>query len=128
MVERAGSVSDDIVVAYPAVDRAALARLVASPSAAAAITLMADDVAHLDLVDSVRSSRAVPIRIAIDIDAGLRMGRQHIGPKRSPLYDPDQVLRLGSTVAERSGFTLVGVMSYEGQVAGVADDRTPPTG
>ena len=115
-------VSDDIVVAYPAVDRAALARLVASPSAAAAITLMADDVAHLDVVDSVRSSRAVPIRIAIDIDAGLRMGRQHIGPKRSPLYDPDQVLRLASTVAKRSGFRLVGVMSYEGQVAGVADD------
>ena len=115
-------VSDDIVVAYPCVDRAALTRLVGSPSAAAAITLMADDVAHLDLVDSVRASRAVPVRLAIDVDAGLRMGRQHIGPKRSPLYDADQVLRLASTVARRAGFRLVGVMSYEGQVAGVPDD------
>ncbi len=115
-------VCDDLVVAYPTVDRGSLARLVASPSAATAITLMIDDVAHLDLVDSVRSSRAVPIRIAIDIDAGLRMGRQHVGPKRSPLYDTDQVLRLASTVAGRDGFTLVGVMTYEGQVAGLPDD------
>ncbi|MGD9960259.1 amino acid deaminase/aldolase [Nocardioides sp.] len=115
-------VCDDIVVAYPTVDRGALATLVASPSAATAITLMIDDVAHLDLVDSVRSSRAVPIRVALDIDAGLRMGRQHVGPKRSPLYDADQVLRLASTVAKRSGFHLAGVMTYEGQVAGVPDD------
>jgi D-serine deaminase-like pyridoxal phosphate-dependent protein len=113
---------DDIVVAYPTVDRAALARLVASPSAATAITLMVDDVAHLEVVDSVRWSRAVPIRIAIDIDAGLRLGRKHIGPKRSPLYDADQVLRLASMVAKRDGFNLVGVMTYEGQVAGVPDD------
>jgi D-serine deaminase-like pyridoxal phosphate-dependent protein len=115
-------ISDDIVIAYPSVDRVALTTLVASPSAASAITLMVDDVAHLDIVDSVRSSRAVPIRIAIDIDAGLRIGRQHIGPKRSPVYDPDQVLRLASTVAKRDGFTLVGLMTYEGQVAGVPDD------
>jgi D-serine deaminase-like pyridoxal phosphate-dependent protein len=115
-------VCDDIVIGYPTVDRAALATLVASPSAATAITLMIDDPAHLDVVDSLRSSRAVPIRIAIDVDAGLRMGRQHVGPKRSPLYDADQVVHLASVVAKRNGFQLVGVMTYEGQVAGVPDD------
>ena len=46
---------------------------------------MVDDVAHLDVVDSVRASHAVPVRVAIDVDAGLRMGGQHVGPKRSPL-------------------------------------------
>ncbi|CUR54137.1 conserved hypothetical protein [metagenome] len=115
-------VSDDIVVAYPTVDRGSLAALVASPSAATAITLMVDDVAHLDLVDSVRSSRAVPVRVALDIDAGLRVGRQHVGPKRSPLYDADDVVHLASVVAKRQGFSLVGLMTYEGQVAGVPDD------
>ena len=49
----------DIVLGYPTVDRAALERLVSSPSAAAAITLMVDCVEHLDVVDSVRSSKAV---------------------------------------------------------------------
>ena len=48
-------ITDDIVIAYPTVDRAALAELVASPvGRARAITLMVDDVAQLDVVDSVR--------------------------------------------------------------------------
>lgn len=115
-------VSDDIVVAYPSVDAGALTRLTASPSAAAAITLMVDDVAHLDAVDATRASRAVQVRVALDLDAGLRLAGQHVGPKRSPLFDTADVLRLARTVVERDGFHLVGVMTYEGQVAGVADD------
>ncbi|WP_134741700.1 amino acid deaminase/aldolase [Nocardioides sp. 503] len=114
--------SDDIVVAYPTVDRRALTRLVESPRAAGRITLMIDDVAHLDLVDSVRASHAVPIRVSIEIDAGLRLGRQHVGPKRSPLYDAAGVTRLARAVVDRPGFRLVGAMTYEGQVAGLPDD------
>jgi D-serine deaminase-like pyridoxal phosphate-dependent protein len=112
----------DIVLGYPTVDCAALAELVASPSAAGAITLMVDCVEHLDVVDSVRASKAVAIRVAIDIDAGLRMGGQHIGPKRSPLQDAPEVVGLARTILSRPGFLLVGVMTYEGQVAGVPDD------
>lgn len=113
--------SDDIVVAYPTVDRGALARLVASPSAAGRITLMVDDLAHLDVVDSVRASQAVQVRVAIDVDAGLRMGSQHVGPKRSPLHDADEVAALAEEIGNRRGFRLVGAMTYEGQVAGVQD-------
>ena len=83
---------------------------------------MVDDVAHLDVVDSVRRSLAVPVRVAIDVDAGLRVGGQHVGPKRSPLHDPPDVVALARTVQERHGFRLVGVMTYEGQVAGLPDD------
>ena len=114
-------ISDDLLMAYPTVDRAALAELVASPAAAAAVTLMIDDVAHLDVVDSVRHSKAVPVRVAIDVDAGLRVGGQHVGPKRSPLYDPGYVVALARAVERRPGFRLVGVMTYEGQVAGLPD-------
>jgi D-serine deaminase-like pyridoxal phosphate-dependent protein len=120
-LERQG-ITDDIVVAYPTVDRAALAELVVSPTSASHITLMVDDVAQLDVVDSVRSSHAVRVRVALDIDAGLHIGGQHVGPKRSPLYDVEDVVRLARHVTERDGFALVGVMTYEGQVAGVPDD------
>ncbi|HEY3530354.1 MAG TPA: amino acid deaminase/aldolase [Nocardioides sp.] len=120
-LERQG-ISDDIVIAYPTVDRGALAELVASPSTASHVTLMVDDVAQLDVVDTVRSSHAVPVRVALDIDAGLRFGGQHVGPKRSPVHDVEDVVRLARHVTEREGFALVGVMTYEGQVAGVPDD------
>ncbi|GAA1144086.1 amino acid deaminase/aldolase [Nocardioides aquiterrae] len=117
----AQGIGDDLLVAYPTVDRGALAELVASPAALAAVTLMVDDVAHLDLVDSVRVTVTEPVRIAIDVDAGLRLARQHVGPKRSPLGDAGSVLRLAREITARPGFALVGAMTYEGQVAGVQD-------
>jgi D-serine deaminase-like pyridoxal phosphate-dependent protein len=120
-LERHG-ISDDIVIAYPTVDRAALAELVASPTTASRVTLMVDDIAQLDVVDSIRSSHAVRVRVALDVDAGLRLGGQHIGPKRSPLHDVEDVVRIARHVTERAGFELVGVMTYEGQVAGIPDD------
>lgn len=116
----AEGVSDDLLVAYPSVDRGALARLTADADAAAAVTLMVDDVAHLDLVDACRTGDA-EVRVALDVDAGLRLAGTHIGPRRSPLHSVDEVLALAHAVVARPGVRLVGVMSYEGQVAGLPD-------
>jgi D-serine deaminase-like pyridoxal phosphate-dependent protein len=121
----AEGICDDIVVAYPTVDRGALAELVASPSASAAITLMVDSTPHLDVIDSVRVSPAVPVRLCVDIDAGLRVAGRHVGPKRSPLQDTAGVVALAREITGRAGFRLVGAMTYEGQVAGLQD--TVPT-
>lgn len=115
---------DDIVLAYPTADRAALARLLADERAPARITLMVDDVAHLDLIDAVAppASRP-PVRVAIDVDASWRSpALGHIGVRRSPLFTPDDVARFARTVAERDGFRLVGLQMYEAQIAGQSDD------
>ena len=117
--------ADDVVLGYPTVDQGALRQLLADARSLAAVTLMVDDPAQLDLVDKVRASvetGAGAVRVAIDIDAGLRLGRSHVGPKRSPLHDPAEVLAFARHVVDRPGFDLVGVMTYEGQVAGVPDD------
>ena len=118
----AEGVTDDAVLGYPTVDRGGIDRLLGDERALAAVTLMVDDPAHLDLVDAVRAGRDATVRVAIDIDAGLRLGTSHVGPKRSPLYDEAQVVDLARRIAGRPGFALVGVMTYEGQVAGVPDD------
>jgi D-serine deaminase-like pyridoxal phosphate-dependent protein len=112
-------ISDDVVMGYPSVDRGALRRLLADDQARAGITLMVDNVAQLSLVEACGEARGV--RVAIDIDAGLRLGRSHVGPKRSPLHDSAEVVAFAQEVIQR-GFALVGVMTYEGQVAGVPDD------
>ena len=116
------ALADDLLVAYPTVDRASLRRLLAYPRAAERVTIMIDDPAQLDVVDSVRDSLRTMIRVALDIDAGLHAAGQHVGPKRSPLRDARAVIALARTVEDRPGFALVGVMTYEGQVAGVPDD------
>lgn len=118
----AEDVTDDAVLGYPTVDRGGIDRLLGDERALTAVTLMVDDPAHLDLVDAMRAGRDASVRVAIDIDAGLRLGTSHVGPKRSPLYDEAQVVDLARRITERPGFALVGVMTYEGQVAGVPDD------
>jgi D-serine deaminase-like pyridoxal phosphate-dependent protein len=113
-------VCDDMVVGYPTTDRVALRRLSDDESLRSRVTLMIDDPAHLDLIDSCRSGD-VPVKVAIDVDAGLRWGPSHVGPKRSPLYDTAEIVAL-ARAAQKRGFVVDGVMTYEGQVAGVQDD------
>lgn len=114
---------DDIVLGYPTADRAALAALAADERAASRITLMVDDIAQLDLVDSVAppATRA-RLRVAIDADASWRapvLG--HIGVRRSPVHDAAEVARLARAIVARDGFDLVGLMMYEAQIAGQPD-------
>ncbi len=113
-------ISDDVVMGYPTVDRGALRDLLIDEQARAQITLMVDDPAQLALVEACTSS-VNGVRVAIDIDAGLKLGRSHVGPKRSPLHESVEVVAFANSVVNR-GFSLVGVMTYEGQVAGVPDD------
>jgi D-serine deaminase-like pyridoxal phosphate-dependent protein len=112
-------ITDDVVMGYPSVDRGALAQLLSDEHARQRVTLMVDDPAQLSLIEASGDGR--PVRVAIDIDAGLRLGRSHVGPKRSPLHDAAEVVGFAREVVDR-GFSLVGVMTYEGQVAGVPDD------
>ncbi len=115
---------DDIVLGYPTVDRAALARLGAEESAASRITLMVDDIAQLDLVDAVAPpARRLEIRVAIDADASWRApALGHVGVHRSPVHDAAEVANLARAIAARPGFRLVGLMMYEAQIAGQPDD------
>ncbi|WP_433389310.1 alanine racemase [Micromonospora sp. KLBMP9576] len=123
---RAG-VTDDALVAYPTVDRAALAELAADPALAAAVTLMVDGTAQLDLVDAgCPPGRRAELRVCLDLDASWRPlgGRVHVGVRRSPLHSASAAGALAATVAGRAGFRLVGLMAYEAQIAGLGD--APP--
>ena len=95
---------DDLLLAYPTADRAALDR---EPLP----VLMVDSVEHLDLIGDR------PARVCIEVDLSF-LGR--IGPKRSPVRTPEQAAALARTAVGR-GFRLVGVMGYEGHIAGVGD-------
>ncbi|WP_199422778.1 alanine racemase [Actinotalea solisilvae] len=132
-----GRGATDVLVGYPSVDRGALADLAADPSARAAITLMVDDAAHLDLLARVEDQVArpgrpageapLPLGVCLDVDASLRVGpglpsrlRAHLGVRRSPLREPAEVAALAADAAAR-GFAVRGLMFYEGQVAGLPD-------
>jgi D-serine deaminase-like pyridoxal phosphate-dependent protein len=105
---------DDLVVAYPTVDRTALRELTHT-SARERVTVMVDCVEHLDLIEGG------PVKVCIDVDASWRLGRVAIGAKRSPLHTPEQVAAFAREIVRRDNLILDGLMAYEGQIAGVGD-------
>ncbi|WP_042376968.1 amino acid deaminase/aldolase [Streptacidiphilus melanogenes] len=118
----------DILVGYPCADADSLRELAADERAAARIAVMADSVEHLDLITGAAEAAAANgprVRVCLDLDASLRLlgGRIHLGMRRSPLHDPAAAGALACAVVARPRLRLVGVMSYEGQIAGLADNQ-----
>lgn len=115
----------DILVAYPTVDHTALRQLAADDHARGLVTIMVDSVAHLDLVDAALGAGHPEIRVCLELDVSWRplLGRDvaHIGTRRSPVFTPAQAAALARTISDRPGFRLVGLMGYEGQIAGLGD-------
>jgi len=119
-------VSDDVLVAYPSVDRSAIAELTTDPALAAAITLVVDNMSHLDLIDAVTAPEVRPqVRLCLELDASWRpAGPLHVGVRRSPIHSAAQAGALAARLVTRRGFRLVGMMSYEAHIAGLGD--APP--
>ena len=104
----------DVLLGYPSVDRGALDELAADERGLEAITLMVDDAEQLELVPRA------PVRVCLDVDASLRIGRLHLGVRRSPVRTPAQAAALARTALAR-GLRVVGIMFYEAQIAGLPD-------
>jgi D-serine deaminase-like pyridoxal phosphate-dependent protein len=114
---------EDVVVGYPSAERGALARLGGDPVLAERVTLMVDSRESLDLLTAALPSVAAPLRVCLDLDASLRLagGRVHLGPRRSPAHTPADAVALARAVVAEPALRLVGLLAYEGQVAGLPD-------
>ncbi|ROQ98939.1 D-serine deaminase-like pyridoxal phosphate-dependent protein [Streptomyces sp. 2132.2] len=114
---------EDVLLAYPSADRAGFAELAGDPKLAAAVTVMVDDPAQLELIDGAREGGTQEVRVCLELDTALHLlgGRVRVGARRSPLREPAQLADLARTVSARPGFRVVGIMGYEGHVAGVGD-------
>ncbi|MGP9837195.1 alanine racemase [Arthrobacter sp. 179] len=129
----------DIVVAYPTADREALRQLLQS-EAREHVTVMVDSTEHLELLRGIARSANIPtgarFRVCLDIDAsyaparhrtGTLAAKLRVGPARSPITTVEQAITIVHA-CERAGVNLVGIMMYEGQVAGVSDGARTPRG
>jgi D-serine deaminase-like pyridoxal phosphate-dependent protein len=125
---------DDVVVGYPTADRAAIRKLAADELLASRVTIMIDSVQQLDLAAAEiagaagKGKAAEPVRVCLDLDASLELlgDRVHLGPRRSPVRQPAQAAALARAIMARPQFRLVGLMCYEGQIAGVGDNAPGP--
>ncbi len=116
---------ENLLLAYPSTDRAALRALAAQTalSAGSAPIVMVDSVEQLDLIEALVAGSARPLRVCLDFDASywLAGGRIKLGPKRTPVHTVAQARALAQEISRRAVFALVAMMSYEGHIAGVGD-------
>ncbi|MFJ8042226.1 amino acid deaminase/aldolase [Kitasatospora sp. NPDC096147] len=112
----------DVLLAYPSADRAGYAELTADPKLAAEVTVLVDDPAQLDLIDAAREGTE-QVRVCLELDTSLQLlgGKVRIGARRAPLRTPEALGAFAELVQRRPGFRVVGLMAYEGHVAGVGD-------
>ena len=117
-------------MAYPTADRRALAALRGADSRTVRDARDGDGrqrrAARPDrpCAQSCAGARGgVPLRVCIDVDAGWWAlgGRVRVGAKRSPVHTPEQAAALARAILARDGLRLVGIMSYEAQIAGLGD-------
>lgn len=102
-------VTDDVLVAYPTANRAALRELAGDEKLAAAISIMVDHTAQLDLVDQVSPpEERATVRLCMDLDASWKpAGSLHVGVRRSPCTRPCRPARspARSPVGRGSGWS-----------------------
>lgn len=108
----------DVFVAYPSVDLAALQQVRQQEQLAREITVTIDSVEHVELYSSLTGDH--PLKVAIDVDASLRIGKVHLGVRRSPIRTPEEAAQV-ARAAVAAGLLVEGVMFYDAQIAGVPD-------
>jgi D-serine deaminase-like pyridoxal phosphate-dependent protein len=124
----ASGTTEDLLVAYPTADRASLRALAADDAARQHITVTIDSAGHLDFIDATLGAGHPPVRVCVDLDMSWRPLPHgpviQVGTWRSPLRTTAEAALFAELVVRRPGFSLVGVLGYEGQIAGLGD--APP--
>lgn len=108
----------DIIVAYPTAQPPDCQLLAQLNSPSCRVAIVVDSEAHLE---ALQGTPEHPIPVVIELDLSYRLGRLHIGARRSPLRSPEAVVHLARKIAQRPDLKFIGLMGYEAQIAGVGE-------
>ncbi len=114
---------DDLLLAYPVSRRSDLETIRGLHDAGCDLKVMVDDAAQVTLLAAALAGTDRPLPVVVDLDASLRVFGLHLGVRRSPVRQPEDAVALFEACADTGGaLRPVGVMAYEAQVAGLADN------
>ena len=99
---------DDLLVAYPAYQRCDLDRIAKLLGAGTRASVVADSHAGVDRISEVGEAHGVRIPVVLCVDMSLELlgGRVHLGVRRSPLRDKQEVLDLAVYPSRPQGRAL----------------------
>ncbi|UJR80184.1 alanine racemase [Sandaracinus amylolyticus] len=114
---------DDLLIAYPTVQRAALDAVAQKVALGATIRCIVDSSDHLEALGAAARRASISLDAVLDLDVSYRPlgGRAHLGVRRSPLRSAEDVGALARAAKSVPGVRVVGLMAYEAHVAGLPD-------
>lgn len=112
---------DDLLVAYPSMQKTAIESACKAALKAATIVLMVDSRAHVELIANIAQQVGVVMPVCMDVDMSTRFPGIYFGVRRSPINTPEQAVELYREIVNRPSLKLEGVMGYEAQIAGVGE-------
>ena len=115
---------DDLLVAYPTVDRAEVAAVCERIAAGARIALTVDDPDQVALLAPIAADHGVVLPLCLDVDVSSELPGVYFGVRRSPVRDEKSARRVARAVAEHRSLRLDALMGYEAQIAGLPDAVT----
>jgi D-serine deaminase-like pyridoxal phosphate-dependent protein len=90
-----------------------------------ALSVAFDHREHLERLSSAAAALGVRIRAVLCADMSLRLlgDRVHLGVRRSPIATAEAAVELARATSRLPGVVFHGLLGYEAQIAGLADDR-----
>lgn len=110
----------DVFVAYPSADVEALRTVASDDELRREVTVTVDSVEHVRWLRDTLGAAVSGLGVAVDVDASVRVGRAHLGVRRSPTRTPAEALAVVRAAAG-VGLEVRGLMFYDAQVAGLPD-------
>lgn len=111
---------NDLLLGYPIVNKSIITDLLKS---IAKVTFMVDLIEHLKILENLGKKLNKQVRICIDIDMSYSILGIHFGVFRSKCQNLDYVKKLLEFIKQSKNLNLVGVMGYEAQLAGIAENN-----
>ncbi|HEY6331532.1 MAG TPA: alanine racemase, partial [Blastocatellia bacterium] len=112
----------DLVVAYPTWHPSEIADVARSVNSGKPVTLMIDCIEHLDHIEAIGQQHSARMPVCLDIDMASDYPGVHFGVWRSMVKTPNQAERIAERIASSKYLLLDGLMGYEAQIAGLADN------
>ncbi len=115
---------DQLLIGYPVYEEPAILKLAQWVKKGKSLTFMIDHVQQAALLNTIARKVGVTLNICVDINVSTDFKVLYFGSKRSPITDfakLDDLLRQLKTLPY---LQITGVMAYDAQIAGVAD-QTP---
>lgn len=113
---------DDLLIAYPSLDAAALNAALDQVAAGRTIYFMADLIEHVQAISTLAAQKNVEALICLDLDMSVQYPLLYFGVRRSQIRNADDAVAFYRRMLDLPNVTLRAVMGYEAQIAGLADN------